>query len=308
MTALKAKKPIEITPGHFKGLFFGKPGAGKTWLALNFPAPYYVDVEGGSRLAHYAKKLADSGGAYFGPDDGANDFEEVIEQVKSLATEKHAYRTLIIDSVSKLFNSAISKESEKLGAADVFGKSKKGPISQMRRLLSWIEKADINCILIAHSIQEWGMVNGQRQEIGEQPDCWNKLPYELDLVAKVEHQSKGIRIGTVTKSRLTGFPEYSRFDIQNGDKDVGYENFASRYGKDYIEADAKPVEISSPDQVAEIERLVSVLKVEEGEVDKILSKANADSFADLTSEQAEKLITYLTKKIEKPVEKKEKSK
>lgn len=300
MSALKAKKPVDVTPGHFKGLFFGKAGAGKTWLALNFPAPYYIDVEGGARLGHYARKLSGSGGAYFGPDSGANDFEEVIDQVKALATEKHEYKTLIIDSVTKLFNSAISKESEKLGAGDVFGKSKKGPINQMRRLMSWIEKADLNCLLIAHSIQEWGIVNGQRQEVGEQPDCWNKLPYELDLVAKIEHQNKGIRVATITKSRLMGFPEYSRFDIQNGEQDVGYAEFSARYGKDYIEAESKPVTLSTKDQVEEVERLISVLKVDESEIDKWLGKANADSFADLTSEQAEKLIVFLQKKIEKP--------
>lgn len=300
MGKLKAIAPLEVEPGKFKGLFYGRAGAGKSWLALGFPKPFYCDVEGGSRLGHYMKKLADAGGIYFGPDQGANDFEELIEQVKALATEKHEYKSLVIDSISKIFNSAVAKESERLGSGDVFGKSKKGPINQMRRLLSWIEKLDMNAIIIAHSTPEWGLVNGQRQEIGEQPDCWSKLAFELDLVVRIENPTKGIRTGTVVKSRLLGFPEYSRFDIQNGEKDVGYEEFSKRYGRDFIEGAVKPVEISSPEQVAELDRLVGVLKVDESEIDKWLGKANAESFSDLTSEQANKLIAHLKKKIDQP--------
>lgn len=300
MSKLKAKAPESVGPGHSKILLFGRPGSGKTWLSLSFPKPYLVDTEGGASLGHYLKKLKESGGAYLGPEDGSCDFDTIIEEIKTLATEKHDYKTLVIDSITKVFQMAIATEAERLGAKDAFGASKKPAVAQMRRLLNWISKLDMNVVFVAHETTEWGLVGGQRQEVGKTADVWDKLIYELHLALRIEHVNKGIRNATVVKSRLTGFPEFERIPLQEKEADVGYENFASRYGKDYIEADAKPVDISSPEQVAEITRLVSVLKIEEGEVDKWLTKANADSFADLTAEQADKLIAFLQKKIEKP--------
>src|ERR1700733_12615163 len=94
---LKAVDPKAAEPSRPKITIFGKPGVGKTWGALDFPNVYYIDTEGGADLAHYTDKLKKSGGVYFGPEQGASDFETVIEQVKALATEDHSYKTLLID-------------------------------------------------------------------------------------------------------------------------------------------------------------------------------------------------------------------
>jgi hypothetical protein len=54
---LKAKAPTEVKPGKTKALVFGKSGVGKTWFTLTFPAPYYIDTEGGADLRHYRERL-----------------------------------------------------------------------------------------------------------------------------------------------------------------------------------------------------------------------------------------------------------
>jgi hypothetical protein len=299
MSKLKGKKPTEVGPGHCKGLLFGKPGAGKTWFALNFPTPFYIDTEGGASLSHYLKKLEVGKGAYLGPDDGSCDFDTIIDQIKALATEKHPYKTVIIDSITKVFQSAIAKEAERLGSKDAFGASKKPAVGQMRRLLNIISRLDMNVWFIAHEVAEWGGTGNDRKEIGKAPDVWDKLTYELHLAMRVEHVSKGLRVAHITKSRLLGFPEYDRIILQDGDKDIGYEDFSKRYGLDYIEKEVTQLVLCSKEQVEDINRLIGVLKLEENEVDKILSKANAESFADLTLEQAEKFIKYLENKTKK---------
>ena len=111
---LRAKSPEETNPGHIKMLIYGPPGVGKTWLGMDFPEPYYIDTEGGARLAHYQAKLKASGGVYMGVESGALDFPTLIEEVKLLATEKHGYRTLVIDSLTKVYQTAIAIESERL--------------------------------------------------------------------------------------------------------------------------------------------------------------------------------------------------
>ena len=286
---LKAKDPAEVKPGKIKMLVFSKSGVGKTWLDMDFPKPYYIDAEGGARLRHYQDKLKAVGGAYFGPEDGATDFPSVIEQIQALATEKHPYQTLGIGSITKLYQTAIANEAERLGDKDAFGASKKPAIANMRRLVNWIQRLDMNVIFEAHEATEWGLVNGQRQEIGNQPDCWDKLIYELDLTLRLEKRGNS-RYAVVRKSRLLGFPEGESFPSD-------YAEFAKRYGKDFIEGAVSQIVLASDAQVAEILRLLELVKVDPKEVEKILSKANADSWAELTDTQAAATINWLTKRI-----------
>lgn len=289
---LKAKDPQLVTQGKAKGMMFGPSGAGKTWFSLTFPCPYYIDTEGGADLKHYQQRLKDAGGQYMGVDEGSLDFSTVIEQMQALATEQHGFKTLIIDSVTKLFQTAISSESERIiagGHKDEFGASKKPAVRMMRSIVNWTSKLDMNVWFVAHEASEWGLIGGQRQEIGKCADVWDKLIYELDLTLQVVKQGPS-RYGIVKKSRLLGFPDGDRFDLD-------YAEFAKRYGKDFIEAETKTITLASPESVAEIKRLVALLSISEEDVDKVLKKGAADKIEELSEEHAKKTITWLQAKI-----------
>ncbi|MCC7515566.1 MAG: AAA family ATPase [Bacteroidia bacterium] len=291
MSKLKGKDPALTSPGKIKMMTFSKSGIGKTWLSMDFPKPYYIDSEGGARLGHYQDKLKKAGGAYLGVEDGACNFETVLDQVQALATEKHPYQTLAI-TITKLFQTTIASEQEKLGEKDVFGASKKPAIHAMRRLVNWIHKIDMNVLFEAHETTEWGVNprTGNREEIGNQPDVWDKLIYELDLTLRLEKRGNS-RYGVVRKSRLLGFPEGESFPLE-------YVEFAKRYGKDFIEASVNQIVIATEEQVAEISKLVDLLKIDEKDIAKIMSKANAENWSELTKEQAESTLSWLKKRIE----------
>jgi len=292
MSKLKAKDPALTSPGKIKMMVFSKSGIGKTWLSMDFPSPFYVDCEGGARLAHYQDKLKKAHGGYLGIDDGANDFQTVIDQIQALATEKHNYKTLAIGSITKLYQAAIAHEAERLGDKDAFGASKKPAIHNMRRLINWIQKLDMNVLFEAHETTEWGInpKSGNREEIGNQPDTWDKLIYELDLTLRLEKRGAS-RFAVVRKSRLLGFPEGESFPLV-------YAEFAQRYGKDFIEGSVGQITLAESGQVAEIKRLLELVKVDEKEVAKILSKANAETWGELTIDQAQSTIAWLKKKVE----------
>lgn len=287
---LKGRTPTEIVPGKTKGLIFGASGVGKTWFTLSFPKPYYFDTEGGADLKHYQERLKAAGGLYLGPTDGTLDFAFLIEQMQALATEKHDYKTLIIDSITKLYQSTIANEAERLGEKDAFGASKKPAIANMRRLVNWATKLDMNIWFVAHEITEWGLVNGQRQEVGKVPDVWDKLIYELHLTLLAQKRGTA-RVAIVKKSRLAGFPDGESFDLD-------YANFAERYGKDYIEAESKNIVLASAEQVKMINQLLDVVKVTAEETEKILRKASAEQWEELSDEQAAATIAWLKKKIQ----------
>lgn len=291
MSKLKAKSPEEVKPGKTKGMIYGASGVGKTWFTLSFPAPYYLDTEGGADLAHYQERLKKSGGAYLGPQDGTLDFNFVVEQMQALATEKHQFKTLIVDSITKLYQTAIANEQERLGDKDAFGASKKPAVAGMRRLVNWAMKLDMNIWFVAHDAAEWGIdpKTLQRTEIGRVPDVWDKLIYELHLTIQAVKRGPS-RVGIVKKSRLTGFPDAENFPLE-------YAEFAKRYGKDYIEANPTQLVIATGEQIAEINRLLSVVKVTDQEIEKVFTKAGVDSWAELSTEQAASVVSWLKKKI-----------
>lgn len=291
MSKLKARSPEIVQPGKTKGLIFGPSGVGKTWFTLSFPTPYYFDTEGGADLKHYQERLSAAGGAYLGPQDGTLNFDTLIDQMQALATEKHQYKTLIIDSITKLYQTCIADEAEKLGDKDAFGASKKPAIKNMRRLINWAMKLDMNIWFVAHETAEWGIdeKSGQRTEKGKTPDVWDKLIYELDLTLHAQKFGNS-RAAVVRKTRLTGFPDLERFPLE-------YDEFASRYGKDFIEAETKALVLATPEQVAEINRILGLVKVSDGDIEKVMTKAGAEKWEELTTEQAEKTIAWLNNKM-----------
>lgn len=289
MSKLLFKDPTEAEPTKPKIIIFGPAGVGKTMFTLSFPNVAYFSPEPGATRKHYVEKLRENGGRYLGPEDGSTDFEVLIAQAKALATEKHNFKTLAVDSITEIFNLAIAKESERLGDKNAFGADKKPAIAYMRRFVQAIARLDMNVILVAHEKSEWGEVNGQRAEIGKVPDCWDKLLYSLDLAFQAQKTGSG-RYVVVKKSRLVGFPEGERFKLD-------FEEFSTRYGKDIVEKAAAPIVLATLEQATEIKRLVELLKVDQTVIDKWLEKANAETIDEFPAEAAGKVIEVLNKKL-----------
>lgn len=289
MTKLKAKSPELVKPGKIKAVLFGISGVGKTTLALSFPRPYYYDVEGGAKGPQYRELLKKSGGAYMGPEDGTLSFDTLIEQMQALATEKHSYGTLIVDSLTKLFQTTIAQEAERLGSKDAFGASKKPAIAAMRRLVMWASRLDMNIWFVCHETAEWGIVDGQRSEVGRVPDVWDKLIYELDLSVRAVKRGPQ-RMALVTKSRLTAFQDGASFPLE-------YSEFAARVGKEVVEGSAETITLALPEQIAEIKKLLEIVKVDETAIQKDFDKLGISDYAEMTKEQIETRINSLKKKL-----------
>lgn len=288
---LVAVPPESVEPRHPKVLIFGPPGVGKTWTSLDFPTPYYIDTEGGADLDHYRAKLRASGGAYMGPDQGSQDFDVVISQIQTLGVENHNYRTVIIDSISKLWNTALTDEQETLGDRDVFGAFKKLPTRKFGSLVKWVNRLDLNVIFIAHQKDLWGLNKaGQREMIGYEADAQEKLQYDLHLSLRIAKTGPSRR-AFVGKSRLTGFPEGENFEWT-------YAAFAERYGKDVIEAESKPLVLATDEQVADIARLLGIVKLADGQEGKWLAAAGAEKWAEVDADKADKVIAALKAKLQ----------
>ena len=289
VSRLKAVDPKEAEPSKPKVLIFGKPGVGKTWTALDFPGVFYIDTEGGADLNHYTDKLKKAGGMYFGPDQGSLNFDEVIGQIQALATEEHNFKTVVIDSFSKLYNTFAADAAERVG--DDFGRDKKEANKPTRRLINWINRLDMNVILICHERPLWGIDSkGQRSEIGVTFDAFDKLEYELHLCLNIVKQGTS-RLARVRKSRLIGFPDGDSFPWT-------YEDFAARYGKDIIERNVEKITLATPEQLAEVKRLLEVVKVSEKEIEAGFAKAGVSSFEEMDTVKIQNIVNHLKGKVQ----------
>ncbi len=287
---LKATDPKAAKPSKPKMLIYGKPGVGKTWASLDFPSVYYIDTEGGANLEHYTDKLKKSGGMYLGPDAGSNDYSVVIEEVITLATTPHKFRTLVIDSYSKLFNTQIDATAERMVKAGrdmekTFGAEKKEAITNTRRLVRWFDKLDMNVILICHQKSMWK----DGKEVGVTFDAWDKLEYELHLALNIE-KTGASRKARISKSRLKEFPDAEIFDWS-------YAAFADRFGRDVIEAETKVTALASPEQIKKYNELLAVVKVDAAIIEKW--DENCPNLEDLDAEGMVKRLDYLAAKLPK---------
>lgn len=287
--ALRAKKP-ELIQKRLKALFYGSAGVGKTMAAIKFPRPYLIDTEKGAENDQYIEILNKNGGVIF----QTTDFEDLVLEVKSLLTEKHEFKTLIIDPLTTLYNDLLDKSVEHLkktskekdATGTEFGRHYVETNKKMKHLLNLLLRLDMNVIITSHAKNEYGQ---NLAVLGQTFDCYKKLDYLFDLVFEIQKRGKD-RVGIVKKTRVESFPESEQFPFN-------YDEIANRYGREILEKEAIQETLASKEQIAEINYYINLLKITEETTEKWLSKANSETFDEMKSEDIQKCIDFLKSKI-----------
>ncbi len=284
--ALRAKKP-EAIQKRLKALFYGTAGVGKTTAAIQFPSPYLIDTEKGAENDQYVKLIQKSGGAVF----QTCDFDELIKEVIALLTEKHDYKTLVIDPLTTLYHDLLDKSAkERISDKDpdgtAFGGHYGAANKKMKQLLNLLLRLDMNVIITSHAKNEYG---ANLAVLGQTFDCYKKLDYLFDLVFEIQKRGNS-RVGLIKKSRIESFPDGEQFPFS-------YEDIAKRYGKEILEKDAAPETLATPEQITEVNRLIDLFKVPEETWQKWLDKAQANNFDEMNENTITKIIDHLQSKV-----------
>lgn len=280
MSKLRGINPV-TNQKRLKALFYGNSGVGKTLCAISFPKIYLIDTERGAENDQYTKIIQKNGGVIF----QTSDFSELIIEVKALLTEKHEYRTLIIDPLTTLYNDLLDKSAIKNGTD--FGRHYSEANKQIKHLLNLLLRLDMNVIITSHAKNEYGQ---NMTVIGSTFDCYKKLDYLFDLVFEVQKRGKE-RIGLIKKSRIESFPDAETFPFS-------YKEIAKRYGKEILERDAVAQELADDDQLKEIVRLIDLIKVPEETYRKWLDKSGSEKWEEMPKESIQKCIDFLKSKIQ----------
>ncbi len=274
---LRARKP-EAVVKRLKLFMYGAAGVGKTTAAIQFPNSYIIDGERGTE--NYDKLITQSGSVVF----PTTDINEVVAEVKSLLTEKHDFRTLVIDPITPIFNDLLDKCEMQVGAD--FGRHYGAANKTMKRLANLIMNLDMNVIVTAHAKAEYGQNFAKR---GYTFDGWRQLDYWFDLVIELGKKGKK-RIAKVAKTRLESFPDEDVFEWS-------YDAIKKRCDASILERSAQSVELARPDQVREIKDLLNIVRLPDGLVDKWLSKAQVDAWEDMPADAIGKCIEYVKNRL-----------
>jgi Cdc6-like AAA superfamily ATPase len=300
--ALRATKP-EVKEKRLKMFVYGPAGVGKTVAALQFPQSYVLDCEKGTDF--YSEMITRNKSVRLqtlNPD-------EIREEIKALLTEKHQYRTLIIDPITQVYNAVQEKwnrifekysKTEKDKEVQDFGMRYWGKVkSEFKGLQRMMIALDMNCIITSHQKDVYG---GNFNKVGVTFDSMRGDDYLFDLVFRIEKRGEQ-RIAITEKERAE--PGCQKFPPEF---EWSYDNFLKFYGKNIIEKEAVPVAMAAKEQVAKITKLIDIVKIDESDINKWFNKASVNDWEEMTSEQIEKCIKFVSKKLAELNEKEEKPK
>ena len=154
-----------------KAVIFGPEGIGKSTLAAQFPAPVFLDTEGGTHHLDVARLPA------------PKTWDDVTKAVTALATEPHEFKTLVLDTVDwleKLLIEHVCKQANKASIEDFgYGKGYVVLAEEFTKFLASLEpllRRGMHVLFLAHT----------RIVKFEQPDAagaYNR--YELKLSKQV---------------------------------------------------------------------------------------------------------------------------
>lgn len=277
---LRAKIP-RAGPRRLKLLLFGAAGVGKTTGALQMPRPYCIDCERGA--VHYGALVEEGGGAVF----NTVQMTEVLTEVRALLSERHDFRTLIVDPITAVYQDLLDQSEREVGTE--WGRHYGAANREMKRLANLLMALDMNVIMTAHSKNEYG---SNMAVIGTTFDGWKKLDYLFDLVLQLERRGQK-RVARVVKSRLAEFPDADVFEWR-------YESLADRYGRDVLEREADVAPLATPEHVQIFNNLLTQLSEPEKRrlgIDRALARVEA--IADMPDDRVVRGIELIKNHLEK---------
>ena len=269
---------------RLKLFLWGAPGVGKTWLALQFPKPVLIDLEGGADLY---------GETWDFDVLRASTADEAMEAVQWLLTHAHPYRTLVIDPITVYWDALQKKWS------DIFLRRNKGSKgykfefydlqprdwmtikAEFKDFIRTLISLDMNVIVTAR--QKVQYADGAfMKAIGVTFDGEKSLPYLFDTIVRLSRDEKGRFLGECLKDRSNTLPL--------GEVDLSYARFEELFGEKALARKARPTTFATDEQKRQIREHIDQFGMSPEQVVRRLTAYGADSLDELTEESAGVII------------------
>lgn len=288
--------PFEQASSNNKRLklfVWGDSGVGKTTFALQFPSPVVIDLEGGTDLY---------GNAFKFDRIKTVDADEAMEAIDWLSTNKHNYKSVIIDPMTIYWEALQKKWSDiflmrnrkSRGYRHEFYEFqiKDWPIlkGELKEFIRKLIRLDMNVIVTGREKAKYKS-EGKDMMVsdGETFDCEKSLPYLFDVILQITVNDKLQRVAKTIKDRSNKLPI--------GSWEFSYDLFAEHMGVDNLEREALPIELVTDEEVEYLNECLDHLGVKEEGIKRALAQYEVSSLSELTKEDGEKIKKILEKQL-----------
>ncbi len=279
---------------RLKLFLWGDSGVFKSTVAVQFPKPVVIDMEGGTDL--YGDTF----------DFGvlkATTADQVLEAVEWLLTNRHDYRSLIIDPITIYWDALQKKWS------DIFLRRNKGSKghrfefydlqpkdwmtikAEFKEFIRKLIALDMNVIVTARQKPQY-KEGSFMVAMGDTFDGEKSLPYLFDTIVHLFIDETGRHMGRCIKDRSHKLPK-EPFQLPEEPLDARYKVFESFFGKQPLARKPKPIELATDELKAKIQAHIETLGMTPEHVERRLASYGAESIDDLKAQDAETILKKL---------------
>lgn len=279
-------KAVEEKENRFKALLFGGPGAGKSHFCCSFPETYYIDTEGLDEYEQFREMLTHNKSSFI----TLHELSDIVDEVRSLLTEKHHYKTLVIDSLTNVFEEMAFAEAHRLSkGGKVDGTEFQRHLTKPKRLLSHLcnmfRRLDMNIIVTTQEKAEYF----QSEQIGMIQDIPKSVPYALGTIMNI----KMIGNQPTAKFSKTRYKQFSTNELMN----LSYREIENRLGQEMFVKEVKQIEIASLEQINILKDLIKLFNVPLETIQTAFTRSKSSCFEDMPADKVNIWIKSLQKKV-----------
>lgn len=220
---LRGVPPKETRRG-LKLFVYSDPGVGKSYFCSKFKNSYYIDTEEGAKMSKYVENINNNKGALF----STRKFNDLAQELVALSSVEHPYETLVIDSITPIYDDLVEEERERLkkeGRKFAISEEYKVANSRFKKMVWLLLDLPMNVVITAHAKKEYGE---NMSVIGTTFDGYKKFAFMFDLVLEAIVR-KGKRIAIVKKSRILDLEPDQEFEFS-------FQEFSKIYSKEISNA------------------------------------------------------------------------
>ena len=160
-------------------VLYGEPGIGKTTMASQMENPYFLCTERGHSFVRVIGKRVIN-------------WRTFEEQVRALVAEEHPYKTVVVDTLTALWDMCVSDICHQNGWPHIseggHGRGYDLAKTQFSNAMSALAGAGTGLVLIAHEMLKESEYLGVEREMYRPaviPSCWRVVNPMADLVGRM---------------------------------------------------------------------------------------------------------------------------